>query len=239
MTGIEFLPDDHGAHGSDEELAAGPRRPLPRWLVIVVAAALAVAAVSYAVAQGDNQPTPSVRASSSSQPSRAATIRIPPDDNFGSALAISAGQPVLAVAVSLSNTWVLQSGAVDLVHPNLTAAIPDPPLDVDASATARLLVDPTVNRLWIVVLGDLPGRVLEYEADRVQLVRDIRSISPINAAAALNGHLYLTSGDRLLDVAPGRSPHLAARLPALRAGVVADVDHGRLLANDYGSPSHI
>ncbi|HEU5266944.1 MAG TPA: hypothetical protein VFU35_09585, partial [Jatrophihabitans sp.] len=109
---------------------------------------------------------------------------------------------------------------------------------VSAQDFAVLRVDPSRAELWIIAEGASRGRVLEYHAFTLARVRDL-VLPAINGAAALGGHLYVTSGARLIDVAPHAAPRTVAVVHT-RGGlgpVAADPSADRLIILDYGFPT--
>ena len=116
--------------------------------------------------------------------------------------------------------------------------ISGPPLGAGDSV-ARLVLDVPSGVLWVVVEGVAPGRLLEYDTVRLRLIRELSGPGAVNGAAALDGHLYLTSGARLFEVGPGRPPHSIADVQTLLAGVVADPARHRLLMFGNGANTQV
>lgn len=84
------------------------------------------------------------------------------------------------------------------------------------------------------------GRAIEYDLWSLTRLRDVR-LPLVNGAAAMDGHLYVTSGGNLLDIASRGEPRML-RVVGAGAGVgaiAADSDRSRLLILDYGFPSHV
>lgn len=237
MPGIEFLPENPGNAEAEEVLDVGSHRKRSTWLVRMAVAALVVGAVTTALQRGDKQPS----ASPSPTPLPAQSVVLVPNDHVGGPLAAGAGEPVLDVKISTRGTWLLQARTVQaLLGRNPPAAVPGPAL-VNASGTAeaRLVLDLAARRLWVVASTDKRGRVLEYEADSMRLLLDVRSAPAVTGAAALGGHLYLTSGRRLLDVAPSGVLGTAARIRSTLGQIIADPERERLLMVDVGRPTRV
>lgn len=141
-------------------------------------------------------------------------------------------------------TWVLQPGRITaLDHLTSRRAVGSFTADLSGpNSTPVLLVDPSFGTLWLVIQGSSPGRVLEFDAFTLSQ-RRASTLDTIKSAAALNGHLYLTSGPRLIDIAPDTAPRniTTGRASGL-FGVIADPTQRtrpRLLILDSGFPSHV
>ncbi|HZZ96996.1 MAG TPA: hypothetical protein VFE19_08275 [Jatrophihabitantaceae bacterium] len=234
MPGLDHQSDRPGDAGS-EELLGAERRPLPRWAVLACVAVAAVAAIT--VTQNNSASHKQLVTPSPSPtlfPSFPALHRAPVGLDVDSAV----GAPVLAgptldVALAGDTSWVLQPHALVMIVRNRaehTVRIPGPSL---ARSSAKLVLDVPTGVLWIVERGVSHGRVLEYDVVRLRLMRHWQPVAVISDAAALDGQLFLTSGDQLFDVATGRPPVTAASVQTILGGVIADPARHRLLM--YGS----
>ncbi len=217
------------AAAGDEVLVVGHRRRLPRWFwpaaIVAVAMLVAGVAVLRAVTHHRSPPTSSTSRS----------LMDPPlDVGKGAALDVAAyGQ----------HTWVLHgdwvTGLGIAAGRDRTVRLP---LDASApNAAVRLVVDASTGRLWVVLEGTWYGRATEYDLWTLAQLRDVRlrdvRLTRIDTAVAMDGHLYLTSGARLIDVPPrgaARTFPLAARTGI--CALAADPQRSRVLVLDCGYP---
>jgi hypothetical protein len=229
MPGIEFLPESPDGIGSDEELAGGPRRSLPRWVAAAAVAALMVAAAVTAVVRNDSRPLPPAAAPHAVS----GTDRTGGGLRYGLPLGAGAGSPVLDVAASSSSIWVLQSDAVRSIGPRgrlATARLPG------RFSSGRLRLDVTTDRLWVVGAD----RVLEYRAQPLGLLRAVAFPTGVGAAAALDGGLYLSERGRLLALVPGQAAvRTVAAVPAEVVDLAADPSRHRVLVGLGGHPARV
>jgi outer membrane protein assembly factor BamB len=243
MPGIEFLPEQPADAGSVEVLDTGPRRRPPRWLVPLGVAVVAVAAALVLLNQDSSPPS-----KPAASPSPSASVPLPLNlalaDGLGEPLDGTVGAAALDVAVAGQSTWVLQpQRIVGIIAPTgriMFGSVPGRPLDDEFNdASARLVLDVPAGRLWVVVEGDARGRAVEYNNTTLARIREVDSLGLIQSAAALDGHLYVTSGNRLLDIAPGRAPVTLARVSNSLGSIVVDPARGRLLMADFGMPTRV
>jgi hypothetical protein len=243
MPGIEFLPEQPADAGSVEVLDSGSRRSPPGWLVPLGLVAVAAAAAVVLLHQGSSAPGKPAAESPLPSASAQLPLGLTLADGLGDPLDATAGRPALDVAIAGESTWVLQSQrivGVVATGASTVGSVPGRPLDEEFNdAAARLVLDVPTGRLWVVVEGDARGRAIEYDATTLSLTREVDSLGLIQAAAALDGHLYLTSGDRLIDIAPGRRPVTLARVSGQLGSIVADPARGRLLVSDIGMPTRV
>jgi hypothetical protein len=167
-------------------------------------------------------------------------------DGVGEPIDQAKGTPALDVAVAGFTTYVLQSRRIVALiatgGPGMTtsATIPGRAVgDEFDGALARLVLDVPAGRIWVVVEGDARGRAIEYDATTLVLLREVDSLGLIQGAAALDGHLYVTSGSRLIDIVPGRGPVTLARVSSQLGSIVVDSARGRLLMTDFGMPTRV
>ncbi|HEY7008994.1 MAG TPA: hypothetical protein VH395_08650 [Jatrophihabitantaceae bacterium] len=246
MPGIEFLSEEPADAGSVEVLDTGPRRRPPRWLLPLGVAVVAAMAGLVLLNQDSYPPRSAAVTSPVPSPSVRLPLGLTLADGIGEPLQQVAGQPALDVAVAGVDIWVLESqrivgiiatGASGIVT---EGAIPGRPLgDEFNDAAARLVLDVPAGRIWVVVEGDARGRAIEYDATTLVRMREVDSLGLIQGAAALDGHLYVTSGERLIDIAPGRGPVTYARVSSQLGAVVADTARRRLLMADFGMPTRV
>jgi hypothetical protein len=235
---IEFLAADGRVlaevdPADDDEIAVG-RLQVPRWLV-GVGIAVAVAAVIVAIAaQG---PPKQVTAPEPELVSVVAVPSAPPTSRLGEPLPV--GDERVSDAL-IAGEWFY---TLQLKH--LTATTPvigiaptyDRPrrisvegFDLAEHADARLVLDTSAHRIWVVVQDVPDGQLIEYDAYSLIQLRASSWPEPINAAAALDGHLYLTTASGVVDFAPGNAdPALLPMLQADTGSVAADPHRHRLL----------
>lgn len=229
------------ASPGEEVLDVGRRRRAPRWFWVVAGVAAAVLVASVAIERGlshhhGTSPTPSA--------GRAVAIVPPPvRPAYGPALDVGTGVVLDAVAFG-QHTWVLHPDRI--IGLSIAAGRPKavalPPLGSSVSTGSwRLVRDVTTSRLWAVVEGTRHGRAIEYDLWTLTRMRDLR-LPPIGGAAAMNGHLYLTSGNRFIDVPPRGAPHaipVPGQSGAALGPVTADPARSRVIVLDYGARTHI
>lgn len=238
---VEFVPDDAATEQGEDVLELGLRRRIPRWVLLVAASLAAALVVAVAVSRHDSG-HPAAVVSRSSSPSSSSSLL--PQSAVGSRLPLSSTAPAVDVAMSGRTTWVLQPGRITALD-DLTSRRAVGSFTADLSgpnSTPVLLVDPSFGTLWLVIQGSSPGRVLEFNAFTLSQ-RSASTLDTINSAAALNGHLYLTTGAHLIDIAPGSAPrNLATGRASGLFAVIADPTQRarpRLLILDLGFPSHV
>jgi hypothetical protein len=241
MPGIEYLPDEPG-RADDEELLAGPHHTIPRWAIVLGVALLGVAAVVVTVTR-QHSPSPRVPIAATRS---AAPPSLPPvpDNRVGAPLAVGRGRPALDVAIAGVTTWLLQARELHSFTETgrvADVAIAGAPLTSDPHGVAKLVLDVPSGVVWVVVIGADPARILEYDMERLRLVREVSvGVGVVGGAAALGGHLYLTSGPRILDVAPGKArPVVIGEVSSPLGPIVADPARNRLLVADFGQPIHV
>jgi outer membrane protein assembly factor BamB len=201
----------------DDVLELGPWRP-PRWaaaiLVVVALVAVAVAVVT--------------RPRSPHHPPRA-VVPSP----------VATTIPQTAVTVDGSTYVALVGGrlvARDLRSDDVRGSAFPPP--VDGTGRIALLVDPSRAVLWAVTINAVPATLSEYRLPGLAEVRRVFWPPIVLAAAALAGHLYVTTSVGVADLAPGSSS--PRRIPGLYGAVgpiVADPARHRIIAMDLGYPT--
>jgi hypothetical protein len=241
MPGVEFLPERPDAPDAGRPDRGRDRGRTTRWLIPFGIALVALAGV--VIGLNHDSSTPHAAAAPSSVPAAPSlTLRAPlvVGDGLGMPLAVTR-DPALDVAVTGSTSWVLTARTVHRVAQfggQAAVAVPGRALPDSTTAAARLIPDVPGGVIWVVEEGVRGGRAIAYDLASLRVVRDV-AIGSVVGAAALDGHLYLTTGNRLLDIAPGEPPLVAARMPTLLGPVVADTARGRLLMSDYGRDTHI
>ena len=229
---VEFLSGHAGPESGADVLEFGRRRRPPRWVWLGAAALVVALVVAVAVSRhGSRHP----RAAKS--PSTSVSVVVP--QPAGSALPLASHSAALDVWASAREVWVLQPGHLTLLDDltsrrsagsfHLAAREPD--------SKTVMVVDPAFGMLWVAVEGVGVGRVLEFNAFTLDQFREL-TLPAISGAAALRGHLYVTSGARVVDIRRGAAPRTVATAPAGTSlgSIVADPSRSRLLLIDSGSP---
>lgn len=241
MPGIEFLPE-RPDEADGEELPRGRRQPVPRWLILLAVAVLCVAAVIVTVVRNESG-TPRERVlppiASALRPTAQVPIDVAINGDVGPALRVGAGS-LLDVAIAGDTTWVLEPAViytVTRVGTTSRTAVPPPRLPLDRAS--RLVVDVPAGVLWVVEEGTRHGRAIAYDLATMRLLRELTDIGFVNGVAAMDGHLYLTSADRIIDVGPGEPPVRVATVSGTLGPIVADTARDRLLAADYSANTHV
>src|SRR5262249_33931153 len=141
---------------------------------------------------------------------------------IGGPLPLPTTAPALALATTHTSTWILQPRRITLVDDlhNVAASASWP--GVAPGATALLQVDTITNALWVITPGTPRGRVFEYSAFTLRPLRTI-NLAGIGGAAALYGHLYVSSAGRLIDIPPRAAPRVVGRTRDELGPVVADL----------------
>jgi hypothetical protein len=232
---VDFLSGDAGPESGADVLEYGRRRRPPRWVWLVAAALVVALVVAVAVFRHGSR---HLRAAK--RPSTSVSVAAPPP--VGSALPLASPSAALDVWASAGEVWVLQPGRLTLLDDltSLRAAGSFTLGRADPDSRTVMVVDPAFGVLWVVVEGGTASRVLEFNAFTLDESREL-TLPKISGAAALRGHLYLTSGVRLIDIPWGAAPHTVATAPAGTSlgSIAADPTRSQLLLIDYGSPTHL
>jgi hypothetical protein len=244
----------HRHDGAGEELLEPGARWVPRWLL---AAVLAIAAVVAAVGVvlhtgGDPSPPPAAQSGSGSAPRPAGSrsAATPTGGVLGvrgvPGIPIDTGHPgpVLDVGITGAAIWVLQPRWVSVrslggdQRDFFITGRPLAALDgaVGGAGFRGFVPDERAGLMWAVVDERDAGRVLEFSTGPVRLVSDF-AVAPMTGAAALGGHLYLTSANRVLEAAGDRTTHLVAALAQPLSGIVAAPAQRRLFVVGDGDPA--
>lgn len=228
------------AVSGEEVLEAGRRRRVPRWYwaLATAAAALLVVGVALGRSASHNHGTPP----SSSGSSPVLNVPLPVGAMHDPALQVGSGAVLDAVAFG-QHSWLLHADRITglSIAAGRNKSVPLPRLGPSAAnGSLRLVLDPTTARLWVVLEGVRPGRAVEYNLWTLTRVREVR-LPWINGAAAMNGHLYVTSDQQLIDVPPQAAAH-AMRVPGVSGAlgpITADPARSRVLMLDYSARTHI
>jgi hypothetical protein len=241
---VEFLADGRAVIGSDDEVVGeGPRR-IPRWAVWTAGvAAVGGLVVALAARGAPDHPTAPPGPAESWTP--VAVGSVPPEAGVGEALRLGPAQ-AYDVAVGGGRLYVLQNGVVVATDPApASEARTAPPRRatlprIPAPASARLVLDAQQQRLWVVVEDVPDGMVVELDARSLRQLGHTTWDAPIGAAAALDGHLYLSTTEGIADVGPGAAhPVLVAGLRGHSGPIVADTRRNRLLVAGAAPFSHV
>ncbi|HZC53993.1 MAG TPA: hypothetical protein VE441_16065 [Mycobacterium sp.] len=225
----------------EELLEVGRRQRVPRWFWAVATAAAAVVVASVAVTRGGSDhhgrvpPSPSTSRAVLNVPPPVAPALDPPLD-------VGTGAVLDAVAFG-QHTWVLHpdriTGLSIAAGRNKSVAVPRLGSST-VNGSWRLVLDATTARLWVVLEGTERGRALEYTLWTLTRIRDLR-LPRINGAAAMDGHLYLTSDRQLIDVRPRAAVHAVPirGVTGALGPIAADPARSRLLVLDYSAATHL
>jgi hypothetical protein len=157
---------------------------------------------------------------------------------IGRPLPLPTTAPALALATTDSSTWILQPRRINLVSDFHTLVATAAWPGVPPGASALLQVDTIANEVWVVVTGTPLGRVFEYSAFNLTPKGTI-NLTDIGGAAALYGHLYVSSAGRLIDIAPRAAPRVIGRTRDQLGPVVADLARLLILVVDVSFPTHV
>jgi len=223
---VEFL-DDSGAviQTDDDVVEFGGRRVSGRVTALISLAVAAVVVAVVATRSAPHEPTglatPPVIVSQSAEPE--------PPPGLGNPLQLPVSPAVDAV-VTLDRLYTLQFSQLSAISSGVFGVGPDG-LDFDRiGGAARLVVDVSANRLWIVVVNSPYAQIFEYDASTLRRLRVTSWPEPITTATALRGVLYFSTSAGVATFGPGAPK--PAMVPALRtqtALVVADPRRARLL----------
>lgn len=228
---VDSRSGDVGPEPGADVLDFGHRRRPPRVVWLLAAALVVAAVVAVAVSRHGSR-----RPAAAPSPSAIAALAAPVP--VGSALPLASSAAGLDVWASGRQLWVLQAGHLTLLDDLTTLRVAG---SFRAAATAPnaktvMVVDPPFGMLWVVVEGGAAGRVLEFNAYTLEQSREL-TLPAISGAAALRGHLYVTVGDRLIDIPRAEVPRAVATAPAGASfgSIAADPSRSQLLLIDSGS----
>jgi hypothetical protein len=200
----------------DDVLELRPWRPRRRPAAVLVVGALVVAVVAVVS-----------RAHSPHHPARAV---VPP-------VATTISQT--AVTFDRSTYVALVDGhlvARDLGSDHVRGSALAPP--VDETGRIALLVDPSRALLWAVTINAVPATLSEYRLPDLAPVRRVVWPPIVLAAAALAGHLYVTTSVGVADLAPlSSTPRPIPGLYGAVGPIIADPARHRIVAMDLGYPT--
>ena len=207
-------------HDLDEDvLSLGPRRRLPRWLVIALGTLAVVIAAALVLTRGDTARHAAAPAPTGSAPD----------------LSLLAGQADIAVAADrlyrLAGGALYRLDVTDPATPSSDGVVAVGGLDNTlANVSYHLVLDAPRDRVWVVGYGAAPALVVEFDTRTLTEVGRLRWPGVVSAAAALHGQLYLAATNALVDVAPdGRTARTVPELHGQYFSVVADPTRSRLL----------
>lgn len=230
---VEFLAEDGSVLLAEDDVVEFGGRRVPRWVVVVACALAAIALVSVVVGR--------------SPPKHAAVAGISNTNpvasgRFHAALRLDGDHPnALDVLLDGSRLYVLQPTRISRIDlPSKHVADSVGLADGTASAvrsSARLLLDASAGRLWVVEPGPRPARLLEFDAATLRPTRDLTVDVAIQDAAVMYGHLYLASSGGLDDLVPGAlAPMRLGAVHGSVSAVAADPARRRVLVLDDSSP---
>lgn len=229
---VEFLAEDGSVLLAEEDVVEFGGRRVPRW-VVVVACALAAIAVVGVVAGRSRTKHPAVAGISNTNPVASGRLH--------AALRLDGGPDALDVLLDGSRLFVLQPTKIsrfDLPSKHVADSVGLADGSVAAAqSSARLLLDPSDGRLWVVEQGVRPARLLEFDAATLRPTRDVTVDVAIQDAAVMYGHLYLASSAGLDDLVPGAlAPMRLGAVHGSVSAVAADPARRRVLVLDDSSP---
>ena len=205
----------------DEVLDLRPWRPSrgPA-AVLVVAALVAVAVAVLTRGHGPHQPT---------------SAALPPASPVATTIAQTA-------TIADGSTYVALVGgqlvARDFRSDRVLGSARLPRLD--GAGEVALLVDPSRDVLWAVNIGAVPSTFSQYRLPDLAAVRRVTWLPLVLAAAAIAGHLYVTTSVGVADLAPESTvPQLVPGLAGAVGPIVADPARHRVIAMDLGYPTDV
>lgn len=240
MPDVEFLPPEPEPGRPDDAPAPAPRRRPPLWTIALAVAVLVAAAIAYAltrtpargpVAGGSTPPTVRPTVLPSVPTTRAART-------IGDPIEFGPHGSVYAAATGGSSVWALQRRRiVRVTSGGGRQQAPVPTFNQTGPNGAVLVLSPG-GHLWVLAVNGLPGKILDYDAFNLGLIRTVPAPG-INGVATIGAHLYLTSGNRLYDLAPRRARLRPIGSLGSTAGPVAAVaGTHRLVVVGYGPRAH-
>jgi hypothetical protein len=234
MADIEFLPESVDTNDVGEELSGIGRR-LPRWLMMVTAAAVLVTAGVVAITRVADTHRATHAGGLLGPLVTSRTVPINPHNGSGLKpvlRGVPAREPVLELAVVGTTTWVLQPDALRVVGPTgriIRLALPP------ALQDARLVTDPRAGVVWLAAKG--VARAYDARTGRREFATTVPAFS---AAAAMHGQLYVTLGTQLLETGPAIGPpRVVLTVPVPISALAADPVRGRLIAVYPNGPSQV
>ncbi|MEP7019373.1 MAG: hypothetical protein ABI808_01885 [Pseudonocardiales bacterium] len=240
---VEFFADDGSVVGSDEEAVEVGTRPVPRWALVMIGTLVATAVVGILA----TRPQPKA-ATADPKPSVPRVVTTPHPEAIEQVGQVGQAVQVDGAVVSDARDAVVHRGrlyimrfaavaAVDLATNRVESVSLSGPFALAAGSSARLLLDPDADRLWVLAMGARPAELLEISASRMLPIRRLSLPLGVHDAAAMDGHVYLATSTGLADLPPG-----AAHAVTLRGGggsvsaVAADPVRHRVLALDISPP---
>ncbi len=244
---IEFLSDDGRVvqAGDDDVVEFSPTR-VPAWIGWLGAVAVAAGLIVLITSQG--APKQPVAPALPEPGSVVASGPVPAPLTTGLGVPLSLGRAEVYDAVLSGGAfYFVQDGELSEITPIYRAAptyartkqIFLPSLD-EATPSARLVLDAGQHRLWVVV-EDVPGgAIVEVDAEGLRPLAHWTWREPVGEAAALGGHLYLSTPSGVVDIAPGAAqPAPIAALRGYGGSIVADPRRGRVLVLSHAPNSHV
>jgi hypothetical protein len=218
---------DPGDPSDDEVLSGGG---LPRWIGWLAALSVFAVALSVTIANGGDKPT-------TPQAGQTPTPALPSP----TATPVFGAGEALDVTTGPTGTWVLEGAALATVGGRRVArSISLDGLKLTADSSPRLAVDVPAHRIWIVVANATPTRMVEFDQTTLQRIRQVTWRQLVYGAVAYRGHLYLSTGRGVADLAPDASvPRYVGGLGGAVGPIAVDLTRGRLIVMDLGYPTDI
>jgi hypothetical protein len=220
--------------GSDDDELVVVRR-LPRWLRLaawsmagVLAGAVVAVVISRHHGRSTAPPVPSPVVGSSGGSSG-----VPNPPAASHAAVAEAGDLRWEVA---DTTLYAESAA----GPHFVRQIALPQAFGTPVSEPRVTVDPVSGAVWVVLEKSRPSLLVRVSAGIFRILRVVHWMTAVNGAAAYAGHLYLSTGLGVADLAPRASrPRPLTGLAGAVGPVVADPSRHRLIAMDLGNPTDL
>ncbi|MGH8962074.1 MAG: hypothetical protein ACRDWT_12955 [Jatrophihabitantaceae bacterium] len=210
---------------ADEEVLGSSAWRAPRWLVVVVAAAL-LAAVTVFV-RHELDPPGRQHVAAHRTPARPVPTAAPAEPQ---------------IALTGTTLLVLRGGglrAVDTRTDRVLGEATVPYASGAVSTIPQLALDPAASLAWVVTARAAVTHLIEYRLPSLLVLRDVPWLLAVRSAAAFAGHLYLSTDLGTADLAPGGLPRLVPGLSGAVGTVVADPSRGRVIAMDLGYPTEL
>ncbi|HEU5007228.1 MAG TPA: hypothetical protein VFT67_09660 [Jatrophihabitantaceae bacterium] len=217
----------HDPEGPAEDVLGFGNRPrIPRWAFAVGGLLVAVLITGAVVA---------LRVGSPGTPAPS-TSALPPSNV---AAANDAGGAADADDVLVLGSYLFRLAPDALSRSDPAGAVTTLPIGgLDALGRAgsyHLVGDAAAHLVWLVAYGGSPTTLLAVGTDTMAVRARVTWPQTVNAAAALNGDLYIVTANAVVDVSLDRPPVDVARLTGRYLSIAADEARYRLVLFDAAS----
>jgi hypothetical protein len=220
---------------ADDVLDLGRRPRIPRWAFFVGGLLVAVLVAGVVVALGDG--SPGSPTSPTSPTSTAPPRNVAADGDSGAADA----DDVLVLGrflFRLASDALYRTDAA--ASPGAQTTLPISGLDaLGPAASYHLVGDDAAHLVWVIGYGGAPTTLLAVDAETMAVRTRVTWPQGVQAAAALDGQLYLVTYNAVVDVPLSGQPTAIASLDSQYMSVTADPGRGRLLLFDVVSLSAV